>query len=256
MDKLRDSLFQRVAHLFDDDYPNLPFVHGVIEGVLPGEIYTDNEHSPTQCLVKTNGPFAYSIGLAEPDDIASALRLLRDRCEIKLVVPGLSASEAASYGLKSVPRRHYRYGVGHPAQTEEIPGYKIVRVANEALLRRCQRFEFMSAILGSPENFLARAAAFVLWDPVADEIASEAFAIRSQRFAEIATVTHPGYRTRRLSTPLCNQLVHWTMAQGLEPVWSCDELNVASWHVAEKLGMDRRTRYTFFDWATNNAAAR
>ncbi|KVO12957.1 hypothetical protein WL60_30455 [Burkholderia ubonensis] len=124
------------------------------------------------------------------------------------------------------------------------------------LFRRCQWSGFMSSILGSEANFMERASAFVLVDKDSDTIASEAFAIRSRGFAEIAVVTNPIYQGRGLSTLLCSQLVRWLMDRDLQPIWSCDETNAASWRVAEKLGMDLSVPYTFFKRAAHFANAR
>lgn len=246
MHKLRDIHFHRAKYLFDDDYPNLPLVHGVIEGVLPGEVYADSEYLPTRCLVVTNAAYAFSVGLRQPDDIRHALEILGGRTEIKLVIPELSVDDAAWYGLMPISRRQYRYGAACPPEIEITSGFQVLPVANTLLFRRCQWSGFMSSILGSEANFMERASAFVLVDRRSDAIASEAFAIRSRGFAEIATVTSPAYQGRGLSTLLCNQLVQWVMARDVQPIWSCDETNAASWRVAEKLGMDRTVSYTFF----------
>ncbi|WP_081472764.1 GNAT family N-acetyltransferase [Burkholderia ambifaria] len=251
MNKLRDIHFHRAKYLFDDDYPNLPLVHGVIEGILPGEVYADSEYLPTRCLVVTNAAYAFSIGLRQPDDIRHALDILGGREEIKLVIPELSVKEAAWYGLEPVSRRQYRYISACPQEIENTSGYQVLPVTSELLFRRCQWSGFMCSILGSEANFMERAIAFVLVDQASDTILSEAFAIRSRRFSEIAAVTNPAYQGRGLSTLLCDQLVRWVMDRDLQPIWSCDETNAASWHVAEKLGMDLTVSYTFFKRAAH-----
>ncbi|WP_157648116.1 GNAT family N-acetyltransferase [Burkholderia ubonensis] len=255
MHKLRDIHFHRVKYLFDDDYPNLPLVHGVVEGVLPGEVYADSEYLPTRCLVVTNAAYAFSIGLRQPGDVRHALDVLGGREEIKLVIPELSVDDAARHGLAPVSRRQYRYVCACPPEIENHSGYQVLPVANTLLFRRCQWSSFMSSILGSEANFMERASAFVLVDQDSDTIASEAFAIRSRGFAEIAVVTNPIYQGRGLSTLLCSQLVQWLMDRDLQPIWSCDETNAASWRVAEKLGMDLSVSYTFFKRAAHFANA-
>ncbi|RXV65055.1 GNAT family N-acetyltransferase [Burkholderia stabilis] len=256
MKRLRDSHFHRVKYLFDDSYPNLPLVHGVIEGVLPGQVYTDSEYLPTRCLVLTDAAYAFSVGLRQPDDVCHALEILGDRSEIKLVIPELSLTDAPSYGLVPVPRRQYRYVAAFPPAAENTSGYHVLPVVDEMLFRRCRWSEFIGSILGGVANFHERATVFVLWDPHTNEIVSEAFAIRSRRFVEIAATTSPSHQGRGLSTLLCNQLVHWVMVRKLQPVWSCDEINAASWRIAEKLGMDSKISYTFFKRAANHGNTR
>ncbi|KVR25640.1 hypothetical protein WL61_12920 [Burkholderia ubonensis] len=85
------------------------------------------------------------------------------------------------------------------------------------LFRPCQLTEFMNSILGDTTNFLERAAAFVLWDPTADYIASEALSIRSRGYAKMATFKNPVYRDFGLSTLLCRQLIQLAVALDLQP---------------------------------------
>ncbi|WP_175003995.1 GNAT family N-acetyltransferase [Burkholderia lata] len=255
MYKLRDIHFHRAKYLFDNDYPNLPLVHGVIEGVLPGDVYADSEYLPTRCLVVTNAAYAFSIGLRQPDDIRHALDILGGREEIKLVIPELSVDDAARYGLAPVARRQYQYIGACPQDVENTSGYQVLPVESTLLFRQCQWSGFMASIFGSEANFMERASALVLFDQDSNAIVSEAFAIRSRGFAEIAAVTNPIYQGRGLSTLLCGQLVQWMMDRDLQPIWSCDETNAASWRVAEKLGMDLSLTYTFFRHALHFANA-
>ncbi|KVM10136.1 hypothetical protein WL30_05680 [Burkholderia ubonensis] len=90
-------------------------------------------------------------------------------------------------------------------------------MADDMLFRPCQLTEFMNSILGDTTNFLERAAAFVLWDPTADYIASEALSIQSRGYAKMAAFKNPVNRDLGLSTLLCSQLIQLAVALDLQP---------------------------------------
>lgn len=250
MIELTASRREAAKYLFPDDYPNLAFVHGVIERLLPGQVYVDRRDRPTRCLVKTNAPYAYAAGLQHDEEIRDALRLLDDRADFKVVIPSLPSSRAGVFGLAGVPRRLYRHDAvcpaAAPAELRRYGRLEILRLADEAMFRRCLWFELIGSLLGGTEPQLEHFAALALWDSSRGIIASEAYVVCSRRYAEIGTITHPDYRGRGLSTVLCGQAMRWAAGRGRVSIWSCDEANTASWRVAEKLGMQAGPPYRFF----------
>ncbi len=76
-------------------------------------------------------------------------------------------------------------------------------------------------------------------------VSSEAHGVIAENLVEIGTVTHENYRGKQLSTIVCNNLIRNLVKKGLNPIWSCDKANIASWKVAEHQGMDDRMEYIF-----------
>nr|WP_305987336.1 GNAT family N-acetyltransferase [Pseudomonas sp. Q1] len=252
--KYRDCLVKKISSLHDecvrklfaDDYPNLPFVHGVIEGLLPGEVFVDDAFEPGNCMVVSAASYAFAAGVFSTQQIQSCLDLLRGKAEIKFVLPALSPHQANRFGLEPTPRRQYAYSTATSVEVNNTSGYLVRPLDSEALFKDCIWFDFMSGIFGGTEHFLKRGYGWVLWDAAAGVIASEAYGIASKQFVEIGTVTHPAYRGKGLSTMLCSLLMRHLSGLGLQPIWSCDESNPASWSVAEKLGMHNQLSYNFY----------
>ncbi len=253
MKKMSSFHYERVRTLFTDNYPNIPFVHGIIEERLPGEVFVDNVVEPGSCMLVTAGAYVFTAGISSPRKLQPCLDLLRDKADIKLVLPELSPQQVKPFGLAPTPRRQYAYSTAQSSDVSNTSGYQIRPLVSEALFKECIWFDFMSGIFGGTEYFLSRGFGWVFWDAAAGVIASEAYGIASKQFVEIGTVTHPAYRGKGLSTLLCNHLMRHLCGLGLQPIWSCDESNPASWSVAEKLGMDSLLHYNFYKRAMAQA---
>ncbi|AZE45730.1 hypothetical protein C4K04_0019 [Pseudomonas chlororaphis] len=247
MKKLSSSNYEIVRQLFAEDYPNLPFVHGLIEGVLPGEIFVDNTSNPASCILVSAASYVFTSGISTSQEMRSCLDLLKDKAEIKLVLPELGPHEAKTLGLVPTARRQYSYSNARPIELKNTSGYEIRSIASESFFKECIWFDLMDTIFGGAENFLQRGFGCVFWDADSGIIASEAYGIPSKQYVEIGTVTHPAYRGKGLSTMLCNHLIRHISELGLRPIWSCDESNAASWSVAERQGMDGKLNYNFYN---------
>jgi GNAT superfamily N-acetyltransferase len=69
------------------------------------------------------------------------------------------------------------------------------------------------------------------------EIASTAFSsFCSDNQLEIGIETSEKYRGKGYAQNVCAALIQYCVANGLEPVWSCREENIASYQLAQKLG--------------------
>lgn len=247
--ELPQEKYLTVRNLFGTDYPNLPFVCSVIENRIPGKVLVDDVSHLNACLVTTTGPFCFIAGQLSNEIFVKFLPFLKEKPSTKLVCPVSSVNgllELADFGFEAIPRLQYQY-----KSTAQIPYYENnseyeLMSPQEKTISACNRFSLMNSFYGSAENYLKQGSCLILYDVKKKRVASEAHGIVAKDIVEIGTMTHEDYRCQRLSTIVCNKLIHDCISKGLHPIWTCDKTNLASRKVAEHQGMDIKMEYTFY----------
>lgn len=249
--KLPQQNYERVRHLFHDAYPNLPTAYGVIEGFIPAQIWVDDEMNPNACIIICEDPYCIVAGEIDKNIFQDFLIPLKSKKSIKMQCePSAHYKnfDLSEFGFTPILRREYKYksnSLNIPKFANET-GFIIKKIENEQIFDLCLWKSIMLDIYGSASNYLQNTMGYLLWDANQELVVSEAHGIRSKEWIEIATVTHEKYRGKKLSTIVCNHLIHEGIKQGLRPVWSSDENNIASWKAAEHQGMDVMTQYIFY----------
>lgn len=248
MKQLSPNKYESVRSLFDKDYPNLPLIHGIIEQLMPGQVWVDNESNPTLCLIMTEAPYCFMAGNFSEEAFKEYFDILKQKQFIKLAIKPEPLFDLSEFDFIPVLRRQYKYKdiYGEIPVYQNDTHYLIQKIENLETINLCLWKSLMVSMFGSVERFLQNGIGFILWDSKNNVIASESYGILSKEFVEVGTVTHENYRGQNLSTILCNHLIQYLVQENLHPVWSCDEANIASWKVAEKQGMNELIKYTFF----------
>jgi GNAT superfamily N-acetyltransferase len=249
MKKIYLDQYKHVRSIFHNDYPNLPLVHSIIEGLRPGQVWIDKEIEPNLSLVISKDAYCFISGVIDEATFQDCFHIIKEKPIIKLVFDPLPLFNIAKYGFKPVPRRQYRY----KHFSDSIPIYKnhnedlvIQKIEDSYMFNLCIWKPLMVDIFGSSQNYLRKGIGFVLWDSRNELVACECHGIPSKEFMEVLVITHEKYTRRGLATILCNHLIHVAIDKGLKPVWSCNEDNVFSWRAAEKQGMDELIKYNFY----------
>lgn len=100
------------------------------------------------------------------------------------------------------------------------------------------------------DQFLDQGIGFSL--VVNGEVASTAFSsFCSDNQLEIGIETSEKYRGRGYAQNVCAALIQYCVDNGLEPVWSCREENIASYQLAQKLGFVPTIYIPYYRLATN-----
>lgn len=247
MKQLHPDQYENVRPLFHVNYPNLPMIYGIIECLIPGQIWVDKENEPSVCLVMTGATYCFIAGNLNAEIFQDFLQLLKQKELVKLAFETDAPLEPSTFGFIPVARRQYRYKniQSKLPMYENDSGYILKKIEDEETFDLCIWKPLIISIFGDTENYLKNGMGFILWDAQKGVVASEAHGILSNKYVEVGTVTHEDYRGRKLSTILCNHLIHYAIKKDLQPVWSCDEANLISWKVAEKQGMDELIKYTF-----------
>jgi len=257
MKLLPKNKYHLVRSLFHDNYPNLPLVYSVIEQVRPGEIWVDNENNPKHCLILNNTVYCFLAGEIDKKYFLDYLDLIKQKPFVKLAIETSYPLDLTSFGFSPVLRRQYRYKNMHTVPFfENNSGYLLKKINGPEIFNLCTWKNFMEDFYGGASNYFKYGMGFVLWDPLHEVLVSECHGIRSQGFVELGTITHEQYRNKNLSTILCNHFIDYAIRENLQPIWTCDEANISSWKVAEKLGMDDLTKYVFYtqDFSKTRAA--
>ncbi|MDO8954050.1 MAG: GNAT family N-acetyltransferase [Gammaproteobacteria bacterium] len=247
--KLTPDAFIIVRKLFHTNDTNLPTAYGVIEGLVPGQIWVDTENDPQACLILCEDSYCLTAGHLNEVLFQEFFVLLKQKCNVRLQC-GLSVNykPLKLLNFTSIPRREYKYDMSAlviPHYENQTP-YILKPIKDKAMFNLCIWKKIMLETYLTPENYLKNAIGFVLWDADKQIVVSEAHGICSKHLVELVTVTHEKYRGQKLSTIVCNHLIHHAVSKGLHPVWSCNESNVASSRVAEHQGMKEITKYTFY----------
>jgi hypothetical protein len=96
----------RVAPLFAPSFPNLAFVHAVLEGRIPGQVFASWEDGRARaCLIATGSPFCFLAGELPPRLLDEALAFLAARPPITLVCAATPEVESRASARRSTSRR-------------------------------------------------------------------------------------------------------------------------------------------------------
>lgn len=258
IEKLSPENYSKVLTLFNPEYPNLAFAFGIIDGILPGQIWVDSENSPSVCLIISNIDYCFISGNLDEGIFVEFLGLLKDKATVKLVCEPNSHDNQinfSKYEFKLVPRVQYRYKM-KISEMELYPNnskYILKKINDHETFKKCIWESFLTKIYGEKNNYLKFSMGFILWDAIKNQVASEAHGVISKGLIEVGTITHEDYRNQGLSTIVCNQLICAAIKKGLYPIWTCDEANIASNKVAQHQGMDDIKDYTFQTLTSNNS---
>ncbi|MEU7163922.1 GNAT family N-acetyltransferase [Streptomyces morookaense] len=234
----------RLASLFGPDYPNLAFVHAVVDGAIPGRAWAHfRGGTPVACLIATTAPFCFAAGELSPAFFAEARRLLAGHGEVQLVhVPGPGTDAWAAQAGFTVGRRlhHTRSRAGFVAPEPAVPdGYALVRIDAETFSGL--ESPMARSIFGTAARYAEHAVGFAL---VKDgQVAADAHGVIGGGLIELGAHTHPDHRRKGLAFVVLAAVDRWGGAQGLRTVTSCHADKTPSVALSRRLGLTEEFSY-------------
>ncbi|MCC3776648.1 GNAT family N-acetyltransferase [Streptomyces sp. UNOB3_S3] len=234
----------RLASLFDADYPNLAFVHAVVDGAIPGRAWAHFRNgAPVTCLVATTAPFCLAAGAMSPAFFAEAKTLLAGHGEVQLVHPpgpdtGAWAKQA---GFTAGRRLHFTHpDIGFIAPPPAVPdGYALVRIDTETFSGL--ESPMARSIFGTGAQYAEHAVGFAL---VQDgQVAADAHGVIGGGLIELGIHTHPDHRRKGLASVALAAVSRWGSGQGLRSVMTCHADKTPSIALARKLGLTEEFSY-------------
>lgn len=249
--QLASDQYHSIKKLFKDCDTNAAAIYGVIECLLPGQVWVDDLVEPAACLILCNDPYCFMGGNPSNDIWNDFIFLLKKKADVRLQIHHdknmYLQQKILTAGFSILARREYKYNnvVDIPA-IENHTSYFIKKIANIEMFNQCQWKELIIDIYQDPHIYLKNGAGFILWDEEKQLVVSEAHGICSREFLEIATITHESYRGQGLASIICNHIIHYAINNHLIPVYACNDDNIASWKVAEHNRMNNINRYNFY----------
>ncbi len=273
--RLDERYYEKVRPLFKELEYNLITV-AVIEKTSPGRIYVDNVANPRTAFMATvegyylagyenNNEFNTSLNRLIVEKIFTGETARKDETDITIGFHPDSWKQKMSIIFQgrlplTTARRHY---VCHKLEVndwkEQIPdGHRIQRI-DEKLLRRSNleipehMTSWMEINWGSIRNFMRKGLGFcTLHD---DGVVSWSLAdCVSGNSCEIGIHTRKDHRRQGLATFTTAATVDYCLSSGFRSVgWHCDEYNIPSIKVAEKVGFKLERKYVQYYACCNEA---
>ena len=275
MHELKKRDYEKVRPLFKELEWNL-ITSAVIEGTSPGRVYADRVEDPRTAFMCTVEGY-YLVGYDNNDEFNTSLNKLifarifagdtvrKDETDVAIGFhPDSWKDKMLIIFQGRIPlttaRRHYvctELKVDH--WTNNLPeGFQIQRI-DEKLLRT-PHLEipehvtgWMKTNWGSTSDFVKKGFGFctlhdkriVSWS-IADCVSGNA--------CEIGIHTREDYRRQGLATLTAAAAVDYSLSSGFRQVgWHCDEYNIGSIGVAEKVGFKLERKYIQYYACSNEA---
>ena len=267
--ELKQADYWRVSTLFEDLRYNL-VVNSVIAGNTRGRIYVDDVSDPRTAWVwnrmgtmlvagnSQNGAFNHALSTALMQQVLPDARrrgvpsitfhYSPDAWEDKIgvLLPDL--------GPQKAQRRFYRFDRLKVNWRKELPPDCAMCRIDEQLLQQ-RRLKYIESVVGwilsfwyTTESFLGTGFGFCLLR--GSVVASWCLTVyASGRDVELGLATVFDYRDRGYATLTAGACAEYTVNKGLIPHWHCDEENLPSIRVAEKVGFANPTRYDVYTFA-------
>jgi GNAT superfamily N-acetyltransferase len=240
--------YSRVQPLFDALAFHLS-IDGVLAGFMPGRVLVDDEQAPRTALISSpEGNYLASAEPLQDSDVPRAQALVehlhRDGPVELYVAPAWEQQAdalVAGFRPRRVPRRRYALATlagnwyEHVSAPFTLARLDAVTMARPGLAGHHIE-HWASGNWGSVDAFTAHGFGAALFHdelPVSWCLADSAVGSR----CEIGIHTHPAFRRQGLATIVVSATVAEALAHGYTEIgWHCDEANIGSQQVAEKIG--------------------
>ncbi len=273
--ELKKRDYKKVRPLFNKLGWNL-ITSAVIEGTSPGRIYVDRVEDPRTAFMCTVEGY-YLAGQDNNDDFCNSLNRLiftkifagdtvrRDETDVAIGFhPDSWKDKMTTIFQGRIPlttlRRHYvctELKIDH--WIEHVPnGFQVRRIDEKLLQTRHIKIPehltaWMKTNWGSISDFLKKGFGFcTLHDK--QIVSWSVVDCASGNACEIGIHTHEDYRRQGLATLTVAATVDYSLLNGFKYVgWHCDEYNLGSIGVAEKVGFRLERKYTQYYACANEA---
>jgi tetratricopeptide (TPR) repeat protein len=252
-----------------DGYLREPLLYAVLDGRQPGRVWVDDPDNPSAALVWSHTECVYAAGGEGDLRWQESLR----RLVLDEVIPAVKSSQRDFISIFSFPDGYADKLAAlfqdQVCQRTPMQTFSFDRVAFEgcqgsigALHDGLVLAEIDGQILRAPENeglaqevahywgsvdaFLAESYGYCVLDDrwAVSYCYSEAYGGRTRA---MTALTLPGYRELGLATVACAAFVDRCLDEGDDPFWMCDDGNVASRRLSERLGFVYRGDISLVD---------
>jgi RimJ/RimL family protein N-acetyltransferase len=243
--------------LFDTAMPASLRCFGVLEGIVAGEILTDDPHNPTWGAVReANDGTLYVGGALDSQRLAQLVAHLRQTGDVLIGYwPDDEAFKAMlppNLEYEGDVLEFYECSLDTNLLSPLPDGCTIRRMDADLFARSLDRDYHLAGGL-SADDVLARGIGCCLLH--GDDILCEAFAGAAiNGIREMGVVTLEAYRKRGYAALTCAHLIHLCAQAGQRTYWNCAKQNLASTRLARKLGYRNEREYQLVAWFKSSLA--
>lgn len=256
--QLREHEFLRILPILDH-HRTPTFAYSIVHRIVPGVVYVDYPKDPKSAFLGTNSGIYYIVGEETNRKFNESFKaFFMQHVKSKHVrFTFFSSSDHWDKVIQRLLKGEFtqmtrKPFVFHPskfrAENMRIPENFRLQKIDEEIIQRSVDFNesYYEEYWGSVSNFLSNGFGFCLLDGDG-KIVSECTSIfLANGYAEIDIVTHPEYRGRGFAALTSKAFIEYCLSKGLIPRWDCDENNVSSMKLAEKLGFSYPQTYCLF----------
>lgn len=257
---------------------NTLFAQAVLNGMVKGKIYADNEETPRTLYIKHPYGMSLLFGTTEDETFYKELTAYmlntehkRNNFEWLQIYPESNSSKIdtliGNYIIKMNPNEPYIVNYGEEnrkilefqrinfkfnqikflaARNEFYSNLHNIVITSETIYEQMTGSVLPKYFWNSYHEFISNGIGFTLLSeegiPLSTAFAS--FVIGDK--LEIGIETHQSSRGSGYATAACAKLIEYCMEHSLEPVWSCNSGNLGSRRLADKLGFEEVIRIPYY----------
>jgi len=265
MRELKNSEYNNVTQLLNQEKVHCTFAYAVIEGKQPGRIYVDNHRDPKSCLItcrsgkylvagrtsnasfnefisdflynRKNHSCYFDIYSSSRDWITKLDEILSDnaaKLSRQLLIWDYSNLSSISMFSQSMP--------------EGFEFKKMDSVLFEKYVREID--SSYNDLWETPNNFISNGFGFcILKDNEFVSVCNTYYTRHG--FAEIDIVTKDEFRRQGFALITCSEFIKYCVSNNIKPIWDCDNGNENSKNLAIKLGFKSVETYQMHWWHEN-----
>jgi RimJ/RimL family protein N-acetyltransferase len=242
--------FAPLRALFNPNEPTGIRAIAVLEGNMPGRIFTDDPSQPTWAVLQeTVYGTIYPAGLITRPILETLIPDLRRDGEVLIGLwpddPRLPdfLSFQPEYDGRVLDLFDRPLGQGLEPYLTPIPAGCEIRPVDAELYKRLADYDPKNV-----ETALEKGLGVCLMR--GDEILCEVFASKlTDDTLEMGVTTHKPYEGRGYGTLTCAHLLMACESRGFQTYWNCNTQNVASVKIARKLGYRTEKEYRLLYWS-------
>lgn len=255
LEKQKAASIKEGIRQIDPAYP--VFVDAVMDGMIQGHLYVDDEAHPLVYFLEASCGIYYVAGRSEAEllrcsafivDVYERQKRQYGRFTIFSANPLTDALMKKCLGshLNEMERNAYVYPQTHSHVTQPHPGYRVERT-NEQVIKASRAFtpSYYEAYWGRAAHFLSKGIGVTILD--GENVVSECVSIfSSEDRVEIDIWTEEACRGKGLAQLACQHMIRSCLENKRTPHWDCDVQHLTSIKIAEKLGFQRTKTYRLF----------
>ena len=244
--------FAVIRPLFANTGYEEPFLDSVFQGIMPGQLFTDDPRRPTAALMCRTYDYFVAGDAASPlrqfiHDAPSEAGVFHDFYGYVPLTEAWRDALVEDHGFTIIPRLNFIYPSTTPPMIDSslLPAHGRLVPIDGVLAERADREldETIGLFWSGYPNFVIYGFGMALM--IGDEIVSVAFTCSvSRTMSNIGIATAHSHRRRGYAGLVARAYFAESLRRGLMPTWDCDEWNTGSVMTARHLKLTPRTPFT------------